>query len=465
MDVREDSRGLRGPLRSSPGRVLVWLAALIAVSPGVRAQSSGSTSGVGVATYRPPGLGVEPPRDRREALEEELAASLWNLGGLRLDPWLGIRDVIIQEVGSDRQHSASPGEEGEPTRRDSLDDDTGVVAGAGLRAILPLGQRVYLSGGLVPEYVWWQENEDRNREQINANLALDVFLGRLQLHAGATQDEQLERPSSERQLFVSRSRESLTAELELELAPAVYAFGGAQKNDIRSNEADVAETAFFSQDDRDEEILAYGVRYRPNTQLVIGLGIEDLTLDFLDPTRDRSATGESPFLAVTLAGNRTVLLGRFVWRDLEAEPGSIFGGYDELSGELAVHRQLGWRTGAELQASRDLFFAFDLESSHFESERLRGGITFDVIEALELRFFAGTGDDEYFAVSSDDVHRIDDVTEWGVGLSWNIGGRVTMLVGYTLEDFDSDVPGFDREVDRLHFGLSLSAFGGRLSVR
>lgn len=428
------------------------LLALLVASVTARAQSTGSGGGLGVSNYRPPGLGVESPTDPHEALKGEVEESLWNLGGLRLDPWLGIGDVIVQQIGQGGGES-------------ELEDDVGVSAGAGLRGILPLGEKTYLSGEIAPSYVWWEENQDRNREQLSASLGFDLFLSRLRLHVEAGRQEALERPSPERQLFVSRGTDTVDAELEVEIAPALSVFGQGSHRERRSREDDVPELAFVSQDDRDEDILAYGLRWRPRENLVIGLGIEDLSLDFRDPTRDRSAEGQSPFLAVSLGGGRTTIQGRVVLRDLEPQPGSVFGGYDEPSGELAVQRQLGWRTGVELRASRDIFFAFDPGSSHFESDRLRGGVTFEVARAVGLRLFAGVGDDEYFASSTQIVTRTDDVTEWGAGLTWQIGPRVNLLLGYTLEDFDSDVESFDRDLDRLHFALSLSAFGGRLSVR
>jgi len=378
---------------------------------------------------------------------------------------LGIRDVILQEVSDSFDGGVSVPGQDQPTGGDSLDSDTGVVAGAGLRGIVPIGDRVYWSAEVVPEYVWWRENEDRNREQINADLAVDVFLGRLELRAAAARQEALERLSSESQLFVSRRTDSFDAELAVELASAIYAFGQARTNEIRSNENDVPEIAPFAQDDRDEEILVYGLRYRPTDPLTIAVGVEDLTLDFTDSARDRSAAGESPFVAVTLNADRTLVIGRLVRRDLEPAPGSLFGGYDELSGELDVHRRIGWRAAVDLGVSRDIFFALEAESSHFESDRLRGGVTFELLRFLDLRLFSGVGDDEYFAVSSQSVNRVDDVTEWGVGLSWDIEDRVTLVAGYTHERYDSDLTRSDRDADRVQLALSLSAWGGRLSVR
>ncbi|HUP24735.1 MAG TPA: hypothetical protein VNB06_17585, partial [Thermoanaerobaculia bacterium] len=151
--------------------------------------------------------------------------------------------------------------------------------------------------------------------------------------------------------------------------------------------------------------------------------------------------------------------------DLEPEPGSIFGGYDELTGDVAVQRQLGWRTSVDLRASRDLFFAFDPESSHFESDRLRGGLGFGLPGGLWLRFFAGMGEDQYIPPSSDIVHRIDDVSEWGAWLTWRIADRVGLSLGYALEEYDSDVERFDRDDDRLLFAVEISALGGRVTVR
>ena len=49
------------------------------------------------------------------------------------------------------------------------------------------------------------------------------------------------------------------------------------------------------------------------------------------------------------------------------------------------------------------------------------------------------------------------------------GGVTTPLyalfLAYTIEDFDSSIDEFDRDFGRLSFGLSVSALGGRLSIR
>ena len=69
----------------------------------------------------------------------------WRLGAVRVQPWLGLRDVayIDNVFGS----------------ADDPESDLTLTFGAGLKAYLPVGEKVVLAAHILPEYVWWRDND------------------------------------------------------------------------------------------------------------------------------------------------------------------------------------------------------------------------------------------------------------------------------------------------------------------
>src|SRR5690242_10402067 len=84
-----------------------------------------ATAAPALAQYRTAGTGFELFPSRKDQLTKAADAARWNLGPLRVAPWLGLRDVTYV-----REQSPTGG---------SARGDLTATAGAGLKVYLPLG--------------------------------------------------------------------------------------------------------------------------------------------------------------------------------------------------------------------------------------------------------------------------------------------------------------------------------------
>ena len=196
----------------------------------------------------------------KEALDESVNSSPWKLGAVCFSPWLGLRDASFVTSRGISERAEDP--EGDPDpqqqRQPSSDTDFTVTAGAGLRAYLPTG-KVFFAAHALPEYVWWQDDE--NKRSFNGRYGLGVFgyFNRLTLGVSQRLNQQQDFFSSEIQELTSSRNDISQLNLELEAVRHLVIYGTAARLEL-SNQEDENET--FSRLDREQEAFTVGLRYR-----------------------------------------------------------------------------------------------------------------------------------------------------------------------------------------------------------
>ena len=71
-----------------------------------------------------------------------------------------------------------------------------------------------------------------------------------------------------------------------------------------------------------------------------------------------------------------------------------------------------------------------------------------------LSGFFEAGTDDYTELPDTLLPREDDVTAWGIDFNFQISERFGLGFGYSLNEWDSNLPQFDRENGRIRINIS-----------
>lgn len=415
-------------------RVATTLAVMLAIAGPIRAQYTAPGSS------RP--SGDIPPK---ETLEKKVEEAPWATGGLRLQPWAGIRNAAFVTVeGSDQ----------------ALDeDDFTLTAGVGLRAYLPVGGKVYWAAHALPEYVWWSELEDRRK--VNGRYGLGVFgyFNRLRLEASFRLQETQGFFSNEIRRLTTTKDETSRLAGELDLGSRFLLVGRFEQKD-QSNQID--EDLFLDILDREERKTLFDLRYRLPRGVTLGVGWEERSTEFSSSGRMLDNTAEGGRLLVAAQGNRIQGTLELAFLSFEPDADSIFPSTDETLGELGIVWNLGRRLDMLNYARRDLSYAVDADSAYYLGERLGVRLVFD-LRFANLGLILETGQDDFQPLGNGS-DRVDDVTELGLTFDFTIGRYLTLGFDLYETEYDSNLDAFDRDVTNVGFRVELGRLLEKLSL-
>lgn len=404
-------------------------------TPVVTAQTTQYTAPGGV------GGGETPDREQIEAAMER---SRWRLGPFRVAPWLALRGLTYEDdVFVDGEAETS---------------DVHGALGAGLSVYLPTGEDVFWVVQAMPEYLFWVDLDERNQLVGRYGAGLYADLNRLRLAFDARASEQQQTVTSESAQQTLRDETTLHGSAELEITGALTLAVEASTSELAYELPDGRTRRpglDFADLDREEQVLAGELRYRPGGKVEIGLGAEVTEVDFAAGSRDRSSTGTSPFVRLALAGNRLRADLRVVQREIEPEPGSLLVPVDEVQGSGRLALDLSHRFTLGLYASRGTAYAIGEGYLQFDHQRYGVDLAVPAGRRLTLSAFAEGGEDAYEPLPGT-LPRSDDATAWGLAASFEIGSWLTYRAGVTQVDYDSTLPQFDRDYLRVESALVLS---------
>ena len=405
----------------------------------------GGLAGPAAAQYSAPGSST--PSDEmpsEQSLEENIEAAPWQTGGLRILPWAGFRDVALVRT--------------QDPSGDETDDFTATV-GAGVRAYLPVGGKLYWAAHALPEYVWWSDQDSKRRTNGRYGLGAFGYFNRLQVEASYR--------ISETQRFFSNEVQELTTTQELvtrlgaevKLGARLSVFARGERLEQENQEDD---NPRFNLLDRDEEGFVTGVRYRAPRGWMVGLGYEDISVDFVSGARNLSNTRTAPRLELLMDGNRIDV--NLLLRAVEQEPESRsdFRPVDETVGNLDALWKLSERVAMLTYARRDVFYSLDADQSHYLGERFGGRLDFDLRKAV-LGAFVELGEDDYVPLGSQ-VPRLDDVTTFGAFLDFQFRDLFVLSIQLRETEYDSNFDNFDRDVTNLGLSVELGSLLRRLNL-
>lgn len=377
--------------------------------------------------YTPPGTISEGDGVvAEEPLRERLTEARWRLGAVRLEPWLGLRD------GSVVTTSTADGEE---------DTDFTVTVGAGLRAYLKTGRHGIFAAHALPEYVWWEENEDKRRLNGRFGAGFFGYFGRLDLELSLRREDRQGFFTSELQELTSTREDTARLAVDVKLAPRLSLLGLVALEDFDNQEE---ERAVFGLLDRQLERTRLGLAYRSPRGFYGSIGFEDSSLDFDGEARNLSNDGEAIFLELGYEGGRFAARAAVQNLELTPQTGSVFAPLDETVGSLetlwGLHRSLDLL----LYGRRDVRYSISTGVSSVLAERIGARADLGLGES-RLSVFAETGEDEFLPLAGSFAGRLDDVTALGanLGFAWR---SLTFRLGVTHTEYDAEIDLLDRDV-------------------
>jgi len=392
--------------------------------------------------YRPPGGLVEPPADRKGALDNAADDARWHLGPVRLAPWWELRD--IQYV--DNAFGESGAKQGDIT----------ASMGAGLRAYFHTGPKIYWAVRALPEYVWWQKTAERRR--LGGRYGVGAFAFFNHLIVEATGERTLE------QAFISPEVSALaraqTARgslgLDFRITDRISVFGKFEKIGLRSSVSLSAGEAAFDQFDRDETLLRGGARYRLPRGFSIGVGVERAVIDFVDaPGRlDRSSEGTSPFIELRQQNEDRFFDLEVASRSADPRPGSSFVPFDSATAKLAAGFKTGSRLTTSVYGSRGIVYTLAAGYSYLEDDRVGAALGIKLSPRTSARVFAEVGRDDFSVATPGTPERRDDLRAYGASLDLSTGRTSSFGIRLSRLEIDSNLPGFDRTVTAIGGGIT-----------
>lgn len=397
------------------------------------------------------GLGGAPDGGPRIPTKENFQTSLdearWSVGSWRFQPWLGVRDASFVS------NQVTGGEDGGV---EGSEYDFTIAAGAGLRAYLAKSKLIFTAHAL-PEYVWWQDDESKRHLNGRYGAALFGHFNRLRFELSGRLTEQQGFFSREVQQLTTTRQVETRAQVEVDLARGIAAFGYATGSSSEGNEDDLA---LFRSLDRDDQAVGIGLRLASARGWSAYLGYEDNSAEFADQARDLSNDGSKVEVGLGLQRRRFDVGLGLRFEELEPTATSSFAPYSEVGGSFQLLYQPNERLEFGTYATRSFGYSVDAAYSHFITEQQgvrarvssrRGG----------FGVFASIGEDEYVAIGSG-PGRLDDVTELGAQLDIRV--RRLFLVGLNVlrRDYDSSDDLFDRDVTSFGLSIQLGELADRL---
>ncbi|MCP4205310.1 MAG: hypothetical protein GY769_25650, partial [bacterium] len=397
------------------------------------------------AQYISPGNVVETSAIvDKELFEDNIEDARWTVGRIRVTPWSGLRDaslVTSQETDGETR------------------EDFTLTAGAGLQAYLPTGKLIWAAQAL-PEYTWWQDDESKRRLNGRYGLGLFAYFNRMAIEASHRRADQQSFFSSEIQELTSSSTDTSKLNVEVDVARHLQLVAIAERLDFTNEEE---ENAVLGLLDRQEERVRAGLRYLSPRGWTIGLGFEDLSVEFTEEARDLSHSGTSELLDVGFIGSRFSFWLGAELRDFEADPGSDFGSYDETTGSLETLWEVSQKTTLLTYARRRQQFSVSAQNAFSVEERQGARFDFDFSKSV-LGLFAEVGEDEFESVATGLRERIDDVTSYGLDYRLKLQERFNVVVQVIYADYDSNLDRFDRDVTRFSVNVQLADLAGKLRL-
>jgi hypothetical protein len=375
---------------------------------------------------------------RREALREAVESARWNLGGLRVEPWLALRELAWVE---------EPADAGGTVR------DLTATVGAGLHAYLPVGAHTTLAGRALPEYVWWRDRADARRLAGRYALGAFVFGNRTGLELVARSEDTTTVVSPELDQRVAVRDDRLDGRLDLRLVRSLELFVRGNGGRVRTGDHDLVPEA--ARLDRDESWWVGGLAWRFAPDFVLGFGAGSSRTEFVLESDARSNDGTTTYGELAWLRPKLQVTAQVSREKREALAGSSFAGFEGDLGEARVRWQPRERLGAALYGLRRLSWSVEEGRVGYVDERIGAALDVGLGWRAGIDFFYETGSQEYVADLS--APRTDDVTSGGVGGHLELARGVAIVARARRTRVENAGLGLDRDYSEIRFGLT---FGG-----
>lgn len=395
--------------------------------------------------YTAPGSLAVQKVPTQELLKTAMEEARWDVGPLRLAPWLGIKNLTYYPD----LYPEIPGNQSDVT----------ASAGAGLTAYLPVGPRFVLAAQALPQYVWWKRYS--NRREWNGQYGVGAFgyFRRLTLEVNALKSQDLAYVSAQNEVPTTVRQDRGNARLEIEILDRLYAYGSAGKTRWRYRASDLG--GELGQQlvalDRDTTSTSGGLRYEWRKGFSVSLGVDHSAADFVHPESDLSNSGSAPAVGLDLEGAHFGISAHVARYSLKPKQGSHFMPFDGQTGDARLSWKLRDQLVWSVYGARQLSFAYGVGSTYYVDQRWGVSLQAPLGWHGSVRLFGERGENKYTSAAATPGQYNEDLRTYGATASLQLGRLAALTLGATREEYTSAAGGGSRSYTRFQTGLS---FGG-----
>ena len=387
----------------------------------------------------------------RASLEAEVKEARIRLGPLKLRP--------ILNLGNFGYTNNFYG-----TTSDSAEGDFTATVEGGVKAIVPAGSRLFLTGSVLPAYTWYSTNSDRSSLGGTYDVSAYYYVSRFSFQAtggsySSTVDlsSEVEQPVKQdvlagrlRAQYTLGPRTALVGDLNL----ARRKYGGAGLSD--------EDLATLAKLDGSDAVWSVGVRRKVGARLLLGVSYEQGDLSFVNEGELRDAKSSGVMGSASLEKSRLEVNAYLGYRDFQPKGGSSFVPWNGPSGGGTASYALSRLFSLAVFARSNLVASLYAENAIYDERR--AGLTLGVSPRwATLQATWETGSNRYVAPTlqpdGSSVTRRDDVSTLRGGIRGRVGRLMTIGVEVSREEYTSNVPGFDRSVFRIGTTVGFGASG------
>lgn len=381
-----------------------------------------------------------------DALRRNVEEARWSAGPFRFQPWLGLRKLSYV-----RQQQSISG--------DDAEDQLTVTLGAGLRGYAPMGSRIIWAAHVLPEYVWWQDDETKEGVNGRYGLGMFVYANRLKLQASHQLTESQDLFSDEIQEYTTTSSASSRFGAELKVFRGVHVYTSWNRSKF---EGDAGDSELFTLLDRVEDGWGAGLRVRSHRGWALGLGVRHLESEFEPGARDYSYEADAVTLDLGANIGRLSVALDLEEADIEPRPGSLL----EPSRQTFGTAEIGWkaRKGLALESYYHRRRQFSLAANRSLIVAEEAGVRVQVnLSAWNLWLTAGQGSLESEGIGAA-PDQTDDYDLLGATLSYTARRWGTLQLNVIQRRYDVGLLSGDRDVSSIGLSIQLGEVVRRLSV-
>ena len=383
-----------------------------------------------------------------DALRRNVEDARWSAGPFKIQPWFGLRDVSYVR----NQQSLSGTTE-------ETDDQLTITAGAGIRAYAPVGTKTVWAAHVLPEYVWWQDNDSKDGVNGRYGMGLFTYANRVQVQLSHRLEEQQNFFSSEIQELTTISTATSGFGTKVEVLRGVHLVGGWTRTDY---EGDREDDVVFSLLDRVEDGWHAGIQVRSRRGWSVGVGFQQSDGEFEDGARNLSYESEGVTFDLQAAVRRFSLDLQVEQAEVTPKPGSELEPVDETLGTVRLGFEPPGRIGWELYGDRQRSFSVLSTRSLIVTQEQGVRVFFD-LGSWNLRLLGGTGSLETEGIGGA-ADQTDDYDVVGVSVGFTAANYGTLQVNALQRRYDVGLLGSDRDVTTLGLSIQLGELADRLSV-
>lgn len=374
--------------------------------------------------YLEPGELLDERTDDAAELEAALRDARWQLGGVRLDPSIGLRQLswVDNTFGDDTDQTR----------------DLTATVGAGLRILVPAGAKVVTILSILPEYVWWADLEERRRlnGRYGGRLYGDFSRARFSAILERRDSQGVISPEIEQLLSQRTDEAGFEFGVELYRSLELFAeFAGLEIESLLDSQDPAAES--LQALDRSEDSYLLGVQSRLGRYWRAGLGLQRLDVDFVGKFAARSNRGSGPFVRLELDAPRARGEILVADRDLEPQPGSSVVPHGELTGRFGLDFPFAnGRRSLGFYGEKDLLYSISESEDYFLHERLGVGFSSALGERMNGRIFFEDGELAFFGSrDGSSAQRIDERQAFGLQLRYQLPWGLQVGARWTERKF------------------------------